>query len=110
MKELTREDIKQEIATAETELLEPDKRGIRLYERIKIKPDLWAQEQYPDNKKFWVIALMGTRCLYFNHVEGGWGWGQYSKWGEISGYHWQNLEIYHLIFQTLFAIDEGGNG
>jgi hypothetical protein len=57
-----------------------------------------------------VIAILGTRCLYFNHVEGGWGWGHFSEWGRIADYHWQQDEVAHVVNQTLFAIDEGGAG
>ena len=59
---------------------------------------------------FWVIAVLGNRCLHFNHVEGGWGWGRFEQWGKISEYHWQDLDIHHVVLQPLFAIDNGGTG
>jgi len=40
----------------------------------------------------------------------GWGWRKYTKWGTITEYHWQQDELHHVVFQTLFAIDEGGEG
>ncbi len=110
MIEFTNEEVEKEIAESECELREPDERAIRLWERIRIAPDRWSQEQYPGGKQFWVIAVLGNRCLYFNEVEGGWGWGRYERWGMISGYHCQQNEIHHIVFQTLFAIDHGGTG
>lgn len=53
---------------------------------------------------------MGRRCLYFNSVESGWGWGRFDTWGQICEYHWQDLEIQHVVSQTLGGIDEGGLG
>jgi hypothetical protein len=110
MKKLIKNNIEKEISEAEDMLREPDERAIRLWERIRIAPQLWSQEQYPDNEPFWVIAAMGHRCLYFNHVEGGWGWGLYEQWGKVSEYHWEVSEIQHVVFQTLFSIDNGGKG
>jgi hypothetical protein len=111
MKEnLSEAQVQEEIATAERELIEPDGRAGRLWERIKVPASLWQQSQYPIDSRFWVIGVLGHRCLYFNHVEGGWGWGGYREWGEIKSYHWQDLDIQHVVFQTLFAIDNGGSG
>jgi hypothetical protein len=105
-------EVAQEIAGAERDL---DAKARRLWERIRIAPVLWKQRQYPDeanqySERFWVVAIMGTRCLYFNHVEGGWGWGRFAEWGNVAEYHWQQDEIQLVIVQTLFAIDEGGAG
>jgi len=110
MIELTEKEVKQEIEMSEGELRETDRRAIHLWERIRIEPNRWSQEQYSGGKQFWVIGVLGNRCLYFNEVEGGWGWGRYEQWGKISVYHWQQDEIHHVVFQTLFAIDHGGTG
>ncbi len=110
MRQLTKEEVEGEIAEAERELNEEDERAYRLLQRMQITPELWTQEQYPGNELFWVIAIMGSRCLYYNHVEGGWGWGRYAQMGEVSEHHWQQLEIQHVVFQTIFAIDNGGQG
>jgi hypothetical protein len=107
---LTETLVQEEIATAERELIEPDGRAVRLWERIKIPASLWGQSQYPIESSFWVIAILGNRCMYFNHVEGGWGWGRYDQWGTIESNHCQQDEIYHVVFQALFTIDEGGTG
>lgn len=105
-------EVEREIAESEHQM---DARSARLWDRLRIRPALWAQGQYRDEsdqcgEPFWVVAVMGTRCLYFNHVEGGWGWGRFSEWGKVSEYHWQQDEIHHTVHHTLFAIDEGGAG
>ncbi len=110
MRELTAEEVEKEIAVSEAELCVPDGRATRLWERIRIDPEQWCQEQYPGNGPFWVIGVLGRRCLYLNSVEGGWGWGRYARWGQVSEYHWEQLDIHHVVFQTLFAIDNGGTG
>lgn len=102
------EEIESEIRSAEIELSKFDIRAFRMWEGIRVTPTQWSQKQYEGVGNFWVVGLLGKRCLYFNSVEGGWGWGKYSHWGEISEYHWEQLEINHVVFQTLFAIENGG--
>ncbi len=110
MKVLMKADLEKEIALANTKLREPDERAIHLWERIRIVPELWTQTQYSGGEQVWVIAVMGHQCLYYNFVEGGWGWGHYKLWGEVCEFHWEQLDIHHVVFQTLFAIDHGGKG
>ena len=81
---LTETQIEDEIETAELELVEPDGRASRLWERIKVPASLWTQSQYPFDSSFWVIAILGGHCMYFNFVEGGWGWGGMSSGVELS--------------------------
>lgn len=109
MTTLTSHTLQQEILAAEREL-GSDERALRLWQRIRIPPEQWRHQQYSEAGPFWVIALLGKSCLYFNAIESGWGWGQYDTYGEIREYHWQNDEIYHAVYQTLFAIDHGGIG
>lgn len=103
-------DVISEIAVAERELNEPDQLALRLWERMRIPPCRWASNQYPGFQSVWVVAILGCRCMYFNEAEGGWGWGRYTSCGTISEYHWQQDEIHHVVFQTAFALREGGDG
>jgi hypothetical protein len=85
-------------------------RGARLWERIRIQPTEWRTKQYPGEDLAWVVATVAYRCLYFNEVEGGWGWGRFSDWGNIEEHHWEQLEIHELVEQMLFGIDHGESG
>ena len=79
----------REVVEAESALDDLGARYRRLWDRVSIKPQKWEQEQYPEFDSFWVVAVMGSRCLYFNYLEYGWGWGQFESWGQISEYHWE---------------------
>ncbi len=110
MRQLTAKEIDEEITEAQSELHKLDERAMRLWERIQIAPEQWSQDQYVGTGPAWVIGILGNRCLYLNNVEGGWGWGRFAQWGKINGYHWEQLEIEHVVLQTMFAIDNGGKG
>lgn len=110
MQDLTKEEISKEIIEAEKVMDELGDRVRRLWDRICIHPEQWEQNQYPDAGKFWVIAILGYRCLYLNPFEGGWGWGRFKKYGNISEHHWDDAEIQHKIYQVMYAIDYGGSG
>lgn len=56
-----------QISQSEREL---DDRAMRLWERVRVAPCRWAQQQYPGGNSFWVVAILGTRCLYLNDLEG----------------------------------------
>ena len=95
---------------AEQAMRELDPRLYRLWERVRITPAQWKQSQYPDAGPFWVIAIIGRRCLSYNHVEAGWGWARFDRWGKFSEYHWGSENLQVPVCQLLFAIDEGGTG
>ena len=91
MRTKTRDDIEKELSAAELELREPDLCALGFWKRVRITPMQWSQEQYPGHGQFWVIGILGNGCLYFNHIEGGWGWGGYEHWGKVSTYHYEKI-------------------
>jgi hypothetical protein len=103
-------EVREEVQRAERALDELGERERRLWDRMYVEPSRWKQEQYPGYDPFWVVAILGRRCLYLNHMEGGWGWGRFDTWGVVSEYHCQDGEIQHAVYQALLAIDHGGQG
>ena len=107
---LSADQVRDEIQSAERALDELGVRERRLWDRIRITPAQWRQMQYPGYGSVWVVAVMGRRCLYLNQMEGGWGWGRFDTWGEVSEYHYGDDEVQHAVSVVLFAIDHGGKG
>src|ERR687888_516721 len=97
----THEEVQSELRSAEVALDELGQRERRLWDRIRIAAGTWTQDQYPGLGPMWVVAVMGQRCLSLNEVEGGWGWGRFDVWGNVTGYHCEQLEIQHVVAQTL---------
>jgi hypothetical protein len=110
MTPLSSAELQAEIKTAESALADLGDRELRLWKTLCISPAMWEHGQYPSVGSVWVVAVMGLRCLYYNQVEGGWGWGRFDSWGVVTEYHWQQDDIQHVIAQTLFDIDHGGTG
>ena len=99
---VTRNDLAEDISRMEISLRERER---RFWNDLRVEPSQWKHSQYPGTPPFWVIAILGARCLYLNEVEGGWGWGCYTEWGTITEFQFQQDEIQHVVYQTLFAID-----
>ena len=102
---LTLNQVLDEIREAETLLREFGIRYYNVWFKLKIHPQKWTQAQYKHHDKFWVIGIMGNKCLCFNYLEGGWGWSEFEKLGKITGEHYQQDEIQHSIYQLVFNLD-----
>lgn len=105
LSEITEVWINAEVNESEIMLACADRRALNLWKQIRVTPAQWTQFQYEDHVQFWVVAVMGQRCIYFNDVESGWGWGSFQTWGRIDEYHWEQLEIHHLLNQAIWLID-----
>jgi hypothetical protein len=82
-------EILQLISSAEEEMeIEPQ---LRLFwERIKVNPIKWHLSPWGDEGGgFWVVALIGRKCIYFNDIEEGFNVGCWSHLGCIDNY-WCN--------------------
>lgn len=103
----TLEWIRQSVAQSLAQLQPGDAGSRALWELMQITPSTWAQQQYPEDGPHWVVAIMGNRCLYFNDVEGGWGWGRFTQWGQVDGYHRDQMQVHHLLRQMQSALCAG---
>ena len=104
MDPLSREELLQRLQSEARGL---DERQARLWERVQIPPALWRCVRY--GEAWWVVGVIGTRCLHLNPYESGLTWGRYSSWGEIEVCGYEQDELIGVISKILFAIDEGGN-
>ena len=73
----------------------------RMWDVIKIDPCKWRQHPWGDaGGGFWVAALVGSQCLFYNDLEDGWNWSVYDTYGEIRDY-WCNQDELELAIQYL---------
>ena len=72
---------------------------------IKLKePEKWVQNPYGDEGGgFWVVAVFGYRCIYFNDIEEGFNISSFKEWGKIDEYNCEQTELVHLIKEIVSA-------
>jgi len=74
------------------------------WDRIKITPEKWQLPSMGDEGGgFWVVALVGQECLYYNDIEGGFNRSPYDKSGQITNYFCNQSDL--LAFMKSYHQD-----
>ncbi|MCS3532058.1 hypothetical protein [Chryseobacterium sp. JUb7] len=64
------------------------------WQLIKINPVKWQEEEYGDEGGgFWVVAICGTKVIWYNDIEEGFNISNYTQWGKIDEYCCNQDEI-----------------
>ncbi len=73
-----------------------------LWNFVKLKaPEKWAQHPWGDEGGgFWVVAIAGETCIYYNDIEEGYNFSEFTKWGEINDY-FCNQPTLSELFESL---------
>ncbi|MCA6064968.1 hypothetical protein [Thalassolituus marinus] len=74
-----------------------------LWQLIQLpKPELWQQHPWGDEGcGFWVLAVMGRQCIYYNDICQGFCRGHFSQWGLIDDYQQEQLSLSERLTQFL---------
>lgn len=78
-----------------------------LWDTIRLPfPELWQQHPWGDEGcGFWVIAVAGRSCIYFNDISGGFSCGTFQRWGKIDTYKASDAALPGAL-HTLFSREE----
>lgn len=77
----------------------------RFWLKIKITPEKWSLPPWGDEGGgFWVVAVMGQMCVYFNDIEDGFNTSRYSTFGQIEDYYCDQTELEFRILWILQSI------
>lgn len=61
-------------------------------------PEKWEQHPWGDKGNgFWVVAIVGKKCIYYNDIEEGFNISPFSTWGNIDEYWCNQTELDELI-------------
>src|SRR5687767_13762005 len=78
------------------------------WNEIKIRPQKWQLPPWGDEGDgFWVVAIVGEKCVYYNDIEEGFNSSPFDELGVI-GEYWCNqseLDIEIRSFRIDFLID-----
>jgi|GEM_PF-640751 len=89
---VTENDLLTMLDEAETDL-DNATQGVWTLVRLP-KPELWQQHPWADEVcGFWVIAVMGKSCIYYNDLSNGFCVGNFSRWGIIDDYQTEKTSL-----------------
>ncbi len=61
-------------------------------------PEKWLNHPLGDlGGGFWVVAIVGNRCIYYNDIEDGFNVSTFTSWGEIDDYVSNQLTLEELV-------------
>jgi len=61
-------------------------------------PEKWVNHPLGDlGGGFWVVAIVGNRCVYYNDIEEGFNVSTFKSWGEIDEYFSNQLKLEELV-------------
>ena len=80
------------------------------WQLIKIDPIKWREKEYGDEGGgFWVVAICGTKVIWFNDIEDGFNISGYKTYGEIDGYYCNQDELSWSVTRLFDLVKFGGN-
>lgn len=66
----------------------------RFWARVKIRPQKWNLSPWGDEGGgFWVVALIGQECIFYNDIEDGFNISRFSAFGCIDDYWCNQSEL-----------------
>lgn len=88
--------------------MEPE--ALALWELIRVPPEKWQLSPWGDlGGGFWVVAVLGKKCLWYNDIEDGFNLSPFEEWGCIAKY-WCNQttlsELMHSYFDQILPVRE----
>lgn len=98
---ITRDEIDEKIDDSIKELSPQE---MALWNAIKLpEPIKWEQNPYGTmGGGFWVVAVHGVNCLYYNDIEEGFNSSSFSKIGTIDEY-WCDQDELAMVIRRLAA-------
>lgn len=58
-----------------------------LWDNVRLEPVKWSLEPWGDQGGgFWVVAVLGQNCIWYNDIEGGFNSSRFSAFGKIDEY------------------------
>ena len=104
-----REDKIQEVIDNAEWMMAPSTRTF--WDKIKVKPQKWQLPPMGDmGGGFWVVAVVGQQCIYYNDIEEGFNISTWEWAGHIDEYCSGQSDLasfvssyYHHVIAAIFA-------
>lgn len=90
------EDALLELVEAAEVAMEPP--VFAFWQRVRIRPVKWRLSPWGDmGGGFWVVALMGQECIWYNDIEDGFNISRFETVGSITDYWCNQTELDRCI-------------
>ncbi|QJD97659.1 hypothetical protein HH214_18150 [Mucilaginibacter robiniae] len=75
------------------------------WQLIKVYPTKWIEKEYGGKGGgFWIVAICGTKVIWYNDIEEGFNISEYKTFGEIKQYvsnqdklSWPVIQLFNLV-------------
>lgn len=105
-KPISLSELYEEIQKTETDLNEELS---NFWQLIKIDPTKWIEKEYGnEGGGFWVVAICGTKIIWYNDIEDGFNISNYKTYGQIEGYYCNQEEISWAVTRLFDLVKFGG--
>lgn len=79
------------------------------WQLIKTEPIKWIEKDYGDvGGGFWVVAICGTKVIWYNDIEYGFNISDYNIYGQIEGYYCNQDELSWVVTRLFDLVKFGG--
>jgi len=80
------------------------------WQLIKVYPTKWKENKFGnEGGGFWVVAICGTKVIWYNDIEDGFNISNYNNIGEIDGYYCNQDELSWAVTRLFDLIKFGGD-
>jgi len=77
---------------------------------IKVEPAKWKEPNFGDEGGgFWIVAICGTKVIWYNDIEDGFNISDYETYGIINGYYCNQEELSSSVTRLYDLIRFGGD-
>ncbi|GGA92252.1 hypothetical protein [Mucilaginibacter rubeus] len=80
------------------------------WQLIKVYPTKWIENELGnEGGGFWVVAICGTKVIWYNDIEEGFNISNYKVFGEIDGYYCNQDELSWSVIRLFNLVKFGGD-
>ncbi|WP_420589654.1 hypothetical protein [Bacterioplanoides sp.] len=78
----------------------------QVWENVRLpQPELWQQHPWGDEGcGFWVVAVFGRTCVYFNDITSGFCQSAFQDWGYIDNYSQETPKLEQILINQFQKI------
>jgi hypothetical protein len=101
---MTWEPISEARLLADIEVAEfaMEPQSLAVWKMISVCPVKWSLSPWGDNGGgFWVVAVVGQECVWYNDIEDGFDISPFSQFGVIGDYRCSQLELHHCVYRYI---------